>query len=215
VCTPCDEQMSFKEGVVMEYSPGRDRSLEPLLEGLIKAGTYIDEAMFTLRSNDPEKSIYLPDDDVKNAKLMVTNHFLERPKSGHSRVVKVITQQGRIGKFWPEFEQQPADNFYENTTSLDTTTIIENILNLTPKALLYCINSSHDKIVEKITYNKVFSITQCYGLLRYLRRSEGINTTTVYVGNVGTLAVGHNEDGNCFSRNQMINEGKPNSTLIV
>jgi hypothetical protein len=205
--------MSFREGIVVEYSPGRDRSLEPLLDGIIKAGTYIDEAMFILRSNDPEKSISLPNDDIKEARLMVTKHLLERPKSGHGRVVKVVTANKRIGEIWSDFQHQPADEFYRNVTTLDTTAVIDNIVNLTPKALLYCINTSHDRIVEKMKYNNVLSITESYGILRYLGRSPGINTTTVYVGNVGTLAVCHNEDGHCFSRNQLINEGKTTLTL--
>jgi hypothetical protein len=200
--------MSFKEGKVHEYSPGRDRSLEPLMEGLIKAGTYIDEAMYILRSNDPDRSIVLPYDDMKGAKLKVTNHMLERPISNHERVVKVITGGSRTVKIWPDFEQEPANEYYRNVKTLDRTAVINNILNMTPKAMMYCINSEHDEIVRKIQYNNVLSITESYGLLRYLGRSPGINTTTVYVGNVGTGFVGHNEDGHCFSRNQMVNEGK-------
>jgi hypothetical protein len=118
--------MSFKEGIVHEYSPGRDRSLEPLMEGLIKAGTYIDEAMYILRSNDPDRSIVLPYDDMKGAKLKVTNHMLERPISNNERVVKVITGGSRIGKIWPDFEQEPANEYYRNVKTLDRTAVINN-----------------------------------------------------------------------------------------
>jgi hypothetical protein len=150
--------MGFTNGKVHEYSPGRDQSLEPLLEGLIKAGTYIDEAVFVLRSNDPDKSIIMPYEDMKNEKIMVTKHMMERPKSGHGRVVKVITAPKRFGKIWSEFEQQPADEFYRKVTTLDTKTVINNLVNMTPKAMLYCISSSHDKLVNKIQFNNIYRV---------------------------------------------------------
>jgi hypothetical protein len=95
-------------------------------------------------------------EDMKNEKIMVTKHMMERPKSGHGRVVKVITAPKRFGKIWSEFEQQPADEFYRKVTTLDTKTVINNLVNMTPKAMLYCISSSHDKFVNKIQFNNIY-----------------------------------------------------------
>jgi hypothetical protein len=198
--------MDLKEGVVVEYDPHRDRSLEPLLEGITKSGKYIDESMFILRPNDTERiKISLPDAEIKKEKLWVTSHFVQRPTSGHEQIVKVYTGYKRIQKKWTDFVNQPAAPIYKGVESCGSDDVISNIMQLKTPKLLYSISSSNDDIVHRIFYENVLSITGCHGILRYLHPFEGVNTTTIYAGNVGTFFCGHYEDAKLWSLNQLIN----------
>jgi hypothetical protein len=73
--------MDLTQGVVdyyHYYDAHRDRSLEPLLEGIAKAGKCIDESMFMLRPQNTDSIIIinLPQEKIRKETLWVTSHFV-------------------------------------------------------------------------------------------------------------------------------------------
>jgi hypothetical protein len=83
--------MELKEGVIHKYDAGRDKSIEPLLEVIGKAGMYHDESMLIMMPHDIERAIiHLPTELINKSNLMVTEHYLERPRSLNERVVRIF-----------------------------------------------------------------------------------------------------------------------------
>jgi hypothetical protein len=89
----------------------------------------------------------------------------------------------------------PAGQLFADGEAVESNDVLSNLLNLRETKLLYSASSENDNLVNNITYRNVFTNQGCHGIRRdYMTKKEGINTTTIYVGNTGTPFVGHMED---------------------
>jgi hypothetical protein len=178
------------------------------LDGIIKAGLYQDEAMVTYRSTGEDFDIQL-NSGYEKEKLWVTEHHLKRPPSQNERVVEIYIADRRKSWEFGKFMAEPAGEHYADRKPVESKDVLSNLLNLRETKLLYSLNSENDNLVKKITYRNVFSNVGCHGILTdFLQKTIEINTTTLYVGNVGTTFYGHIEDACFFSANQLINRGR-------
>jgi hypothetical protein len=142
--------MDLTEGVVELYNPKRDRSLEPLLEGLIKGRNLHGEGISMLRSTEKDFMIDLPK-FLKQERIQVTDHHLKRPPSNHDRVVEVYIGNYRRKRDWETFFQEPAATEYAGKDELDSAIVLDNLLNLPATKLLYSVSTENDKLVRGVS----------------------------------------------------------------
>jgi hypothetical protein len=88
----------------------------------------------------------------------------------------------------------PCDSpLYADGAAVEPEEFLSNLLNLRETKELYAVSSpNNDDLLNKTTYRNVLSNVVCRGILKnHLKKIEGINTTTIYLGNDWTLFIGH------------------------
>jgi hypothetical protein len=107
--------------------------------------------MFIMRPNDIERAIiHLPTELINKSTLMVTEHFLERPRSLNERFVRIFIGPKRKSVPWNQFVDEPAAEICKVAQHMDNDDIIKNILEMRPAKLLYAIRSSSNTVVKNI-----------------------------------------------------------------
>jgi hypothetical protein len=144
---------------------------------------------------------------LKKERIQVTDHNLQRPPSNNDRVVEVYIGNYRRTWDWERFVQEPAAPEYAGKDVLDWAVVLDKLLNLRATKLLYSVGSENDKLMRGISTSGVHGILG--GRKPCLKKTLVVNTTTVSLGNAGTVFFGHIEEGMFFSTNHLLIYSNP------